>query len=219
MRRFDEVLELLPSVSLSFEKLGMRLELAKTRFLEALTQKETGNQLAAISALEALTNNGELESEPGFLGMAFVNLGDLLAQDSAFDKALASYGRALSLLRNANHGYAIAHLKTSVADTLHRQGKVLAAVEAFREAVQEYLGLEMVTWAAHVRVLLAETLLEAGRAREAEWELLAALPTIEEQKMVPQGFAAIALLQESVRQRKTDPKALSELREYLQAKN
>ncbi len=37
--------------------------------------------------------------------------------------------------------------------------------------------------------------------------------------MVPEGFAAVGLLGESVRQRKTDPKALLELREYLQAKN
>jgi hypothetical protein len=66
---------------------------------------------------------------------------------------------------------------------------------------------------------LAEALLEVGRAREAEWEILAALPTIEEQKMVPEGFAAIALLRESVKQRKTDPKALLELRQYLKAKN
>jgi hypothetical protein len=65
---------------------------------------------------------------------------------------------------------------------------------------------------------LAQTLLEAGQPREAEWQILAALPTIDEEKMVPEGFAAVALLRESVRQRKTDPKALLELREYLRAK-
>ena len=31
------------------------------------------------------------------------------------------------------------------------------------------------------------------RPREAEWEILAALPTIEEQKMVPEGFAAVGV--------------------------
>ena len=61
--------------------------------------------------------------------------------------------------------------------------------------------------------------MRSGSPREAEWELLAALPTINEQQMVPEGFAAVALLQESVRRRKTDPKALAELREYLQATN
>jgi hypothetical protein len=37
--------------------------------------------------------------------------------------------------------------------------------------------------------------------------------------MLPEGYAAIALLQESVRRRKTDPNALSEVRQYLQAKS
>ena len=61
--------------------------------------------------------------------------------------------------------------------------------------------------------------MKPDRPREAEWELLAALPTINEQQMVPEGFAAVVLLQESVKQRKTDPQALSELRQYLQTSN
>jgi len=72
--------------------------------------------------------------------------------------------------------------------------------------------------AAYIRVVLAETLIAASRHREAEWEILAALPTIEEQKMVPEGFAAMTLLKESVRRRKTDPVALRDLREHLQTK-
>ena len=219
MHRYDEVLEFLPSVSLSFEKLGMQLDLAKTRFLEALALKESGRLDAAVEGLGRLTVDSALESEPGFLGMAFVNLGDLRAQDGDFEQALTSYGRAHALLKNANHTYAIAHLRVSVADTLQRQGKNEAAIEAFRGAVASYAAIGMPTWEAYVRLFLAEALLGAGRAREAEWEILAALPTIEDQQMVPEGFAAVALLRESVKQRKTDPKALLELRQYLKAKN
>jgi len=51
MHRYDEVLEFLPSVSLSFEKLGMQLDLAKTRFLEALALKESGRLDAAVEVL------------------------------------------------------------------------------------------------------------------------------------------------------------------------
>ncbi len=40
---------------------------------------------------------------------------------------------------------------------------------------------------------------------------------LEERKMVPEGFAAVALLKESVGRRKTDPTALRELREHPQA--
>ena len=41
----------------------------------------------------------------------------------------------------------------------------------------------------------------------------------DQEAMVPEGFTAVALLRESVRQRKTDASALHQLREYLQAKN
>ena len=71
-------------------------------------------------------------------------------------------------------------------------------------------------FAAYVRLFLAETLIALNCSREAEQEILAALPTIEEQKMVPEGLAAVALLKESVRRRKTDRNALRELREHLQ---
>jgi hypothetical protein len=106
-----------------------------------------------------------------------------------------------------------------VAETLRRIGQLRAAVDAYREAVNDFVQLGMQTQAAYLRVVLSEALLEAGRHREAEWELLAALPTINEQKMVPEGFAAVALLQQSVKLRKTDPSALSELRRYLQEAN
>ena len=65
--------------------------------------------------------------------------------------------------------------------------------------------LGMATRAAYVRVGLRRPFLRPEMPREAEWEILAALPTIDEQGMVPEGFAAVALLRESVRQRKTDP--------------
>ena len=101
----------------------------------------------------------------------------------------------------------VAHLKSVVGESLRQQGNLAAAVSAYRDSVQDYLSLEMLTWAAYVRVVTAETLIALGRHREAEWELLAALPTIEEQKMEPEAFAAIALLKESVRMRRTDPKS------------
>jgi hypothetical protein len=61
---------------------------------------------------------------------------------------------------------------------------------------------------AYLRVLLAESLLASGREREAEWELLAALPIIESQGLAAEGVAAVSLLRESVARRKTDTQAL-----------
>ncbi|HKD17866.1 MAG TPA: hypothetical protein VKG23_08350 [Thermoanaerobaculia bacterium] len=219
LQRHDDVLELLPSVALTFKKLGMAVELAKCHFLEAMCLKQTGRNAEAAERLDELVANSGGALQPTFLGLALVNLGDLRSGEGQFARALEAYREATSVLESANQKFALADLKMAVGATLRTMGLIAPALAAYREAADQHAELGMVTRAAYARVVFADALLEAGKHREAEWQLLAALPTIDEQKMVPEGFAAVALLRESVRQRKTDPKALLELREYLQAKN
>ena len=217
--RYDDVLELLPSVALTFSKLGMAVELAKCRFLEAMALKQTGHTAQAADRLDEVVANAGGALKPAFVGLALVNLGDLRSADGQFAKALEAYREATLVLERANQRFALADLKIAVGSTLRTMGLIAPALAAYREAADQHTELGMLTRAAYARVVLADALLEAGKPREAEWQLMAALPTIDEQKMVPEGFAAVALLKESVRQRKTNPKALLELRDYLQAKN
>jgi len=219
MRRHDEVLELIPSVALTFEKLGMSQDLYKSRFLEAMSLKELGRIDEAAASLERLVSCEDGIVESGLCGMALVNLGNLRSEQGALDLAIAAYTKASPLLQSANRLSALADLKLMLGGTLQRTGHLDAAIQVFRESVNEHLALGMATRAAYLRVVLAGALLESGRAREAEWEILAALPTIDEQEMASEGFAAVGFLRESIRQRKTDPRALLELREYLQARN
>jgi tetratricopeptide (TPR) repeat protein len=219
MRRYDDVLELLPSVALTFSKLGMDQELSKCRFLEAVALKDLGRDDEAITVFNRLVANSEVRCEDGLRGMALVNLGDLHGKREAFELALGNYNSALPILRSTKRFIALADLKAMVGETLRRMGRVEASLSAYREAVSEYSALSATTRVAYLRVVLAEALLQAGRFKEAEWEIKAALPTIAEERMVPEGFAALNLLQESLQQRKADPRALGELREYLQAKN
>jgi tetratricopeptide (TPR) repeat protein len=217
--RFGDVLELLPSVRLTFEKLGMIPELGKCLFLEAMSLKELGRYSDAVARLQNLLSGSEFQSESALLGTALLNLGNIRALEGDQDQALAAYRAARPLLEAGNYQSMLADLKAMVGDTLRQVGNLTAAIDAYRESVVDHLKLGMETKVAYLRVVLAEVLLEASRLREAEWELLAALPTINAQKMVPEGFAAVALLQQSVKLRKTDPRALAELRKYLQASN
>jgi tetratricopeptide (TPR) repeat protein len=218
-RRHEEILELVPSVALTFQKLGMANDLAKCWFLEAMSLKDLGRIDEAASRLESLASGEKGAIDSGLCGMALVNLGNLRSEQGSFGIAMAAYQKAVPLLHSSKRLVALADLKLMLGGTLQQVGQLNAAIESFRESVNDYLALGTVTRAAYVRLFVAGALLEAGRPREAEWEILAALPTIDEQKMVPEGFAAAALLRESVRQRKTDPRALLELREYLQAAN
>jgi len=218
-RRHEEVLELLPSVTLTFEKLGMENDEAKCRFLEAMSLKELGRVEESSTKLERLAFSRRERVDQSLYGMALVNLGDLRSEKGCFDSALAAYKEAMPLLQAANRHYALADLKVMVGGTLRKMGQLTQALGAYRDAVQDHVNLGMATRVAYLRILFAEVLLEAGKVREAEWEILAALPTIDQEQMVPEGFAAAALLRESVRQRNPDSNALFELREYLQASN
>lgn len=218
MRRYEEVLELLPSVTLTFQKLGMERYLAKCFFLEAMALKDLDRHAEAMQKLERLANAPETRYEDGLRGMALLNLGDLQSGAGSCELALTSFAAALPILEAGQKRVALADLKGMVAETLRRMGRTEAALDAYREAVRCYLDLGASTRAAFLRVVLSEALLEAGRPREAEWEIVAALPTIEREGMAPEGLAAMALLRESVRQRKADPKALLQLRHSLQVK-
>jgi tetratricopeptide (TPR) repeat protein len=216
MRQHEDVLDLLPSVALTFEKLGMQTDLSKCRFLEAVTLKELGRSDQAMDRFSKLVSDGG-GGEPTIRGLALVNLGDLYSGNGDFERALASYAQAAPLFKSANRFASMADLKLMIATTLRSMGRLGASLDAYREATRDYEALGMSTRVAYIRVLLAEALLEAGRPREAEWEIVAALPAISRERMVPEGVAAVTLLEESVRQRRTDPRALLEVRELLRA--
>lgn len=217
---FDEVVELCSSLTYSFVKFGMLREQLKCMFVHALALKGSGRHEEAYPILEEIrTYAGKSEGDPAVLGLAAVHMGDIHSTEGRYEAAVKLYAEALPLLQRGKRAFAVAHLRGTMAETLRRQGSLSAAVEGYREAAADYSSLGMVTWESYLRIVTAEALLEAGRPREAEWELLAALPAIEEQKMVPEGFAALALLRESLRQRRTDSGALAELREHLKAAN
>lgn len=216
-RRFKEVLEIIPSLLKSFEKFGMRSEAAKTRFLEAMALKSCSRYREAFDKFTSLSETLNATEEPGLLGQVLTEIGSSHAVEGRYEEAICSYKKSMTLLATAGRRQAVASLRIEVGETLAAQGGLSAAAEAFREGIHLYDELGMMTYVAYSRVILAETLIALGRHREAEWEILAALPTIEEQKMVPEGFMAVALLRESVGARKANPNALRELRAHLKA--
>jgi tetratricopeptide (TPR) repeat protein len=214
-RAYQRIFELLPSLVTSFEKLGMKREVFKCRFLEAMSLKECAHLSEAHEKLETMRRNPGLKDEPKLNALVLVNLGELVAGTGAYGEAVSLYREAIAL--QTNQPVVTAHLKAATGKALRQQGHLAEATVAFRAAIEDYSAAGMATLAAYLRVVLSEALIALSRHREAEWEILAALPVIDEQKMVPEGFAAVSLLRESVRRRKTDPNALRELREHLQA--
>ena len=64
----------------------------------------------------------------------------------------------------------------------------------------------------YMRVLRAETLLSAGREKEAVADLIIALPVIEREAALVDGVAALTLLKESIRRQRADHDTVMKLR-------
>ncbi|MFN2633291.1 MAG: hypothetical protein ABR610_07755 [Thermoanaerobaculia bacterium] len=216
MRRFPEVLALLPSVTAGYERLGMTEDLLKARFLEASTLKETGETSAAFDCFSRLLE--KLTPSETLRPLVLTHLGEEHARRGDHQLALDTYQQALSSIAPTGPSLASAHLKASIGATFRTTGQLGPATECLRAAIAEFSTLGMTAKVASGRIVLAEVLLAASRVREAEWEILAALPVIKEQRMVAEGFAATELLKETVRRRQTDTSALRDLSSPLQAR-
>lgn len=216
---FREVAELAPMLAITFGRLNMASDRAKSVFLQGMALKQACEHKAALSVFCSLNQPSLAGREPGLLGLALVHMADIHAADGRDDLAEECCADAIPLLERGDLPAAVAQLHGTIGEALRRQGKTASALEAYGASIAAYDALGMSTCVAYLRIVTAQTLLEAGMHREAEWQILAALPTIEEQQMVAEGVAAVALLRESVRLRKTDPMALSQVREYLQAKS
>lgn len=214
-RQHAHVLDLAPSLIASFEKLGMTAEAYKARFLRSVTLKAAGQEAEAFEEYCQLRDDLRNGSDRSLLGQVMVHIGEIHGGRGRFEEALQSYRQALSVLGAGGRPIVLAELKWNIGSTYRALGSLNVAVKAYREARADYQSLGMSVFAALVGLSIADTLLTMSRPREAEWEILAAMPAIEEAKLGSEIQAATALLGESVRQKKTDPKALSELRELL----
>ena len=217
--RYRDVLELLPSLITSFGKLGMQLEASKCRFLQAKTLMVLGMSDACLPVLESLRECPAVRGNRSLLGHVLIYAGNCYGEAGQFEQASSLYEEALPVVQGGGPSSSLAQLKWSIGDTYKSRQQLAQAVEAYRGAQRDFLSITMPLFVALLHLVIAETLLTMGRHREAEWEILAAQPTIEEQQMVPAGFAAVALLKESVRRKKTDPNALRDLRAHLQTKS
>jgi tetratricopeptide (TPR) repeat protein len=216
LRRYGQVLTLLPSVISEYERLGMAVETSKAKYLEALTLKEAGQADRSFSCLLSLRDSFQT-TEPSFRSLVLVEIAEEQARRGNREESLVAYQAALAAVEETGDPIATAQLTGSLGEAYRSRGEYAAAIGCLRSAAASFASLKMDAKVAYLRVVLAEALLAAGRSREAEWEILAALPVIEDQKMVVEGFAAVSLLRESVARRRTDPAALSELRQKLQA--
>lgn len=215
-RDFARVLELLPQLISSFQRLGMTEDALKARFLEAAALKETDRLAAAIEVFREIVSEAESLRNDNLLSLGYVNLVQSYAYLGESEKALGLAAEAAPILQRVGNRIGLAKLRWGVGYLLRSNGDLQSAMEAYRAAQHEFGEIGMHADVAAVHLVVADLLLDANQEKQAEWEIRQALPIIDEYKLVPEGFAALSLLRESLRRQTIDRQALRNLHGYFE---
>ena len=215
-RELDRVLRLAPLFSDNFRKLNMVEDSLKCRSLEGLAFMEMGELKSALAVFKEVCRAALPTGAEQVLASAYVNLVHLHAMLGDAPDALAASREAIPILRKAGNRVDLAKVEWGMATLMQTTGQGVPAVEVYRSAQRHFAAMGMMADVAAGHLVLAELLLELSREQEALWEILKALPIIDELKMVPEGMAAFSLLRESVRQQRINRQALRDLHGYFE---
>jgi tetratricopeptide (TPR) repeat protein len=214
-REFDEVLELVPLLIESFEKLEMRDEALKCRFLEGIVLMEANQPTRAIEMFRRIRAGARAMGNDQLLGTALTNLVQLHAGLGEAEEALDASRHALLVWKRLDNRVGVAKVHWGIGDLLRVKGQPSSAIEAYRSAQREFTEIGMRGDVAALQLVVADLLLDLQEDEAARREIVMALPAIDEIQMVPEGMAALALLRESIRGRRIDRNALRELHGYF----
>ncbi len=215
-RQLDVVIELLPSLVESFQKLGMPEDALKCRFLEGLAHVEKDEPSAAVAVFNRICADAEALHSDRLLSEAYVNLIHAHGMLGEAREAIEASRRALPILKRLDNNIATAKVHWGLGILLREGGHTSEAIDSYRKAQEEFAAIGMRADIAALNLVVADLLLDLGQAREALGEVSAALPVIAELKMAPEGMAALSLVRESVRRQDVNRQALRELHGYFQ---
>ena len=214
-REFDAVLELVPSLHQTFKKLGMQEDALKTRFLEGVSLMNMDRLEKALDVFRGICDDAQEIRNERLLAIGCNNLVQIHGLMGETDQALDEAQRTLKLLYRLDNKVGLAKLQWAIGTVFKTQGNLLAAREAFASSQAGFMQLGMRSDVAALHLILADLCLELRDDASARKHVLEALPIIESEKMVPEGVAALTLLQESLRQSGINRAALRQLHGYF----
>ncbi len=215
-REFEEVLDLAPALYESLVSRGMAEHALKCRVLQGGALIELGRVAEAVTVFDDLCELSASAGKEDLLAHAYTNLIQCYVMLGEADKALAASRVAYPLLHRAGNRISLAKLHWMLANLMREQRDFLAAVETYRGAQREFAELGMRADVAAIHLIVADILIELGQDAQARWEIQAALPVIDEEKMVAEGMAALALLRQSLRNHRINREALRDLHGYFE---
>ena len=215
-RQLDAVLELAPPLAEAFHGLSMPDEALKCCFLEGLALMECDRLDESVGVFEEICRDAKALRNEKLVASAYGNLTHIYGMMGDSENAIEASLKAIPVLTRLNDRVALAKVQWGLATLLREVGQTAASIDAYRTARQQFHGIGMRADDAALGLVVADLLLESGKDHEAMREILAALPVIDELRMVPEGVAALSLLRESLRHQKINRQALRDLHGYFE---
>jgi tetratricopeptide (TPR) repeat protein len=215
-RQLDLVIELLPSLIESFQKLGMPEDALKCRFLEGLALFEKDDPVSAVRVFNTICLEAEALGNSTLLADAYVNLVHAHGMLGESEAAIEASRRAIPILKELDNRISLGKIHWGLATLLREEGRLHEAIDCYRKAQDDFETIGMRADVAALNLVVADLLLEDNKSVEALREISEALPVIADLKMAPEGMAALSLVRESVRREEINRQALRELHGYFQ---
>ncbi len=215
-RDFKQVLTFAPQWVTAFQRLDLPEDALKCRFLEAIALKETERFDEAKKTLEEIRDDAMGAKNDRLAAIASQNLFQLHSFLGQADHAISVAQEVIPVFKRLDNRVGLAKLQLGLGYLFRSQSRLSDAVEAYRTAQTEFRQLGMHADVAGTHLVLADLLLDTGQPAQAEWEIRAALPVIDELRLVPEGIAALSLLRDSLRRRQIDRQALRSLNGYFE---
>jgi len=207
-----------PELDLFFAELGMEEDRTKARIAWAASLKLTGRLEEALEILEPLRHARE-RIRPGLYGWVLLHSGDIHQLRGNYRLALEELIEAASLLGEGRQLTGLADVNSMISTIFRSHGLLDEALQLLKSSCEEHARLGMKSLEANNRILIAETYLAMCRPKEAELEIRATLPTLQEHAMVAETVVALNLLAEAIRRQQLEPKTPAELRGHPRQTN
>jgi tetratricopeptide (TPR) repeat protein len=215
-RREQEALALCQDADPVLTRYEMQDELWRSRFLKATCLDSLGRSREAIPLLEHAIEYFQSARNQEFAARALQALANIYADSGAFAKATPLMESAAEYFRETGNRVALLQVKWGIAEAVRVSGNLRTSVPLFEEIIQGYFDLEMPNWAAGLRLIQAETLLQLDRPAEAEWQVRQALPYLDHPDARPEATAAILLLKRALATQKLDADTVRKSRAALE---
>jgi len=196
-KRFDEYRDLVSELSPTLRLCGLYREDLQLRIGLALSQVVSGDLKGGWPALERLVE----ETAQGDLTLhscCLAHLAQIQAVQGDGASAIKNVGRALTIAAESQEPQIVSMALGLFAAIQSSRGKSSGAREAVEAAIQVAEQSGFLSFAAYLRVYLAELSIAAEDYPAAFSHLLQAVPVIGAERLVAEGIHAMKLLKELV---------------------